>query len=137
MLAVERSSRCYSVQKELESMIMSFRYQQLTSTPKKERIRISFCNHRVTSPPRQQKDLKRAGICINESDRLPYLYSFLMRSPLKNTNENDQEIFLTNVTSYLCARYGAMNRSVSHLIIVLSLELSTLAYCIQFRGAQN
>ena len=76
MRAVERPSRCYSFLKEIESMIMSFSNQQLTTAPKKETVRITFCNHRVTSPPRQQKDLKRAGMCIDESDMPPYLNLF-------------------------------------------------------------
>ena len=50
---------------------------------------------------------------------------------------NDQKMFLANDTSYLCARYGAMHRSISQLIIELSLELSTLAYRIQLKGAPN
>ena len=46
-------------------------------------------------------------------------------------------MFLANVTSYLCARYGAKHRSVSELVKGLSLEGSTLAYYIQFTGAQK
>ena len=114
MRAVARPSRCYIFPKEFESMIVSFCNQQLTSTPKKETIRISFNNYRVTSTLRQQKDLKRAGICISESDRPPYLNSFLvMSTAVRTRNENDQEMFLANVTSYLCARYGAMHQSFS------------------------
>ena len=48
---------------------------------KNETIRISFCSHRVSSPLSQENDLKRAGMCINESDRPPYLNSFLVTSP--------------------------------------------------------
>ena len=114
MRAVERPSRCYSFQKETESMILSFFNQQLTSTKKKETIRISSCNNRVTSPQRKQKDQTRAGICINEDDRPPYLNLFLVTSPAKIIrNENDQQMFLANVTSLLCARYCAMHRSSS------------------------
>ena len=76
MRVVERPLRSYSFLKELEPMIMSFCKQQLTERKKQETIRKSFCNHRVTSPPRQQKDVKRAGMCINESDMPPYLNSF-------------------------------------------------------------
>ena len=79
MRAVQRTSRCYSFLKDIESLSMFFCNQHLTSTQKKETIRISFCNHRVTSPP-HKKDLKRAGICINESDRPRYLNSFLVTS---------------------------------------------------------
>ena len=123
MRPVERPSRSCTLLNEIESMIMSFCSQELRSTPKKETIRISFCNHRVTTPPRQQKYRKRAGMCINESDRLPYFNSYLLTSPAQRIrNENDQEMFLTNVISYLCAHYGAMHRSVSQRVIGLSLE---------------
>ena len=80
MRAVERPSRYYSFQKEIESMIV-FLQPTTDLRAKKERIRIIFCNHRVISPLRQLKYLKRAEMCINESYRPPYLNSFLVTSP--------------------------------------------------------
>ena len=102
MRVVERPSRSCSFLKEIESMIKSFRNQHLTARQKQETIRKSINSHRVTSPPRQQKGSKRAEMCINESDRPPYLNSFLVTSSsYRIRNENDQEMFLENVTSYL------------------------------------
>ena len=69
--------------KRNRSMFVSFCSQQLTTAPKQETIRKSLSNHRVSLPPRHQKDLKRTGMCINESDRPPYLSSFLWRQPQK------------------------------------------------------
>ena len=42
MQAAERPSRCYSFLKEIESMIMYFCNQQLTSTPKKRNYKDIF-----------------------------------------------------------------------------------------------
>ena len=53
-------------------------------------------------------------MCINESDRPPYLNSFWWRHPHKEyETKTIRKGFLANVTSCFCARWGAMHRTVS------------------------
>ena len=124
MRAVVRPSLFYNFQKEIESMIMFFCNQQMTSTQKKRNDKDIFMQSLHNLSTCQEKDLKqRVGMCISESDRPPYLNSFLVTSPSERIrNENDQKMFLANVTSNLCARYGTIHQSSSQLVIWLSLE---------------
>ena len=71
---------CNSFLKETESMIKFFCHQQLTTRQKMKINKEIFLKPPRNLPPRQQKDLKRAGMCINIGDRPPYLNSILVTS---------------------------------------------------------
>ena len=79
------------------------------------------------------KGLKRAGICINESVRPPYLNSFWWRHPPKEyETKTIRKCFwqmLLHTSVLVMAPYIGQFQTY---FPVVSLERSTLAYCIQW-----